>query len=51
MITKIPSLAHFLRVKKRKMFQEKNKGSSRNEERACLRVDGGKCWEGGHAGL
>lgn len=23
------------------MFQEKNKGSSRNEERACLQVDGG----------
>ena len=33
------------------MFQEKNKGSSRNEERACLQVDGGKCWEGDHAEL
>ena len=51
MITKIPSLARFLRVRKRKMFQEKNKSSSRNEERACLRVDGVKFWEGGHAGL
>ena len=51
MIPKIPSLTSFLRVRKRKMFQEKNKGSRRNEERACLQVDLGKCWEGGHAGL
>lgn len=43
--TKIPSTSSFLRVKS-KVFQKKNKCSSRNEESGSPWLDLGKCWKG-----